>query len=219
MDYLRGILFGHEGRDSVHNDSVLNGGWIMCDVKIKLRLSGGICSVLLSKNVRAYLDSIPGATLLMIDELIEDEYFESINDLESWIVDGMEEMMADKGVYSFCEEEWLIDYASNFRAFDFLEGYQRYKFNYWYRDNVLSKFKKGLASTFYVSILTDDKTGEILNIELGFDESETVVKQSKFVTACTFHNNMNLIVRNNGGEFMSKYIMLPDGNSRIVCYQ
>ena len=204
----------------------------MCDVKIKVRLSGGICSLFLSKNVRAYLDSIPGATLLMIDKLIEDKYFESINDLESWIVDGMEEMMADKGVYSFCEEEWLIDYASNFRAFDFLKGYQRYKFNYWYRDNALSMFKKGLASTFYVSILTDNKkglastfyvsiltdnkTGEILNIEPGFDKNETVVKQSKFITACTFHNDMTLVVKSNSGEFVSKYIMSPDGSAMIV---
>ena len=204
----------------------------MCDVKIKVRLSGGICSLFLSKNVRAYLDRIPGATLLMIDKLIEDKYFESINDLESWIVDGMEEMMADKGVYSFCEEEWLIDYASNFRAFDFLKGYQRYKFNYWYRDNALSMFKKGLASTFYVSILTDNKkglastfyvsiltdnkTGEILNIEPGFDKNETVVKQSKFITACTFHNDMTLVVKSNSGEFVSKYIMSPDGSAMIV---
>ena len=216
MDYLCGILFGHEGRDSVHNDSVLKGGRIMCDVKIKVRLSGGICSVLLSKNVRTYLDGIPGATLLMIDKLIEDKYFESINDLESWIVDGMEEMMADKGVYSFCEEEWLIDYASNFRAFNFLEGYQRYKFNYWYRDNALSMFKKGLASTFYVSILTDNKTGEILNIEPGFDKNETVVKQSKFITACTFHDYMTLVVKSNSGEFVSKYLMSPDGSATIV---
>ena len=188
----------------------------MCDVKIKVRLSGGICSVLLSKNVRAYLDGIPCATLLMIDKLIEDKYFESINDLESWIVDEMEEMMADKGVYSFCEEEWLIDYASNFRAFKFIEGYQRYKFNYWYRDNALSKFKKGLESTFYVSILTDNKTGEILNIEPGFDKNETVVKQSKFITACTFHNDMTLVVKSNNGEFVSKYIMSPDGSAMIV---
>lgn len=188
----------------------------MCDVKIKVRLSGGICSVLLSKNVRTYLDSIPGATLLMIDKLIEDKYFESINDLESWIVDGMEEMMADKGVYSFCEEEWLIDYASNFRAFDFLEGYQRYKFNYWYRNNALSRFKKGLAATFYVSTLTDDRTGVILNVEPGFDENETVVKQSRFIAACAFHNNMSLIVSSNSGEFMSKYIMSPDGSAMIV---
>ena len=216
MDYLRGILFGHEGRDSVHNDSVLKGGRIMCDVKIKVRLSGGICSVLLSKNVRTYLDGIPCATLLMIDKLIEDKYFESINDLESWIVDGMEEMMADKGVYSFCEEEWLIDYASNFRAFNFLKGYQRYKFNYWYRDNALSMFKKGLASTFYVSILTDNKTGEILNIEPGFDKNETVVKQSKFITACAFHNYMTLVVKSNSGEFVSKYLMSPDGSAMIV---
>lgn len=216
MDYLCGILFGHEGRDSVHNDSVLKGGRIMCDVKIKMRLSGGIRSVLLSKNVRTYLDGIPGATLLMIDKLIEDKYFESINDLESWIVDGMEEMMADKGVYSFCEEEWLIDYASNFRAFNFLEGYQRYKFNYWYRDNALSMFKKGLASKFYVSILTDNKTGEILNIEPGFDKNETVVKQSKFITACTFHNYMTLVVKSNSGEFVSKYLMSPDGSAMIV---
>lgn len=216
MDYLCGILFGHEGRDSLHNDSVLKGGRIMCDVKIKVRLSGGICSVLLSKNVRAYLDSIPGATLLMIDKLIEDKYFESINDLESWIVDGMEEMMADKGVYSFCEEEWLIDYASNFRAFDFLEGYQRYKFNYWYRNNALSRFKKGLAATFYVSTLTDDRTGVILNVEPGFDENETVVKQSRFIAACAFHNDMTLVVKSNSGEFMSKYIMSPDGGAMIV---
>lgn len=188
----------------------------MCDVKIKVRLSGGICSVLLSKNVRTYLDSIPGATLLMIDKLIEDKYFESINDLESWIVDGMEEMMADKGVYSFCEEEWLIDYASNFRAFDFLEGYQRYKFNYWYRNNALSRFKKGLAATFYVSTLTDDRTGVILNVEPGFDENETVVKQSRFIAACAFHNDMTLVVKSNSGEFMSKYIMSPDGSARIV---
>ena len=188
----------------------------MCDVKIKVRLSGGIRSVLLSKNVRTYLDSIPGATLLMIDKLIENKYFESINDLESWIVDGMEEMMADKGVYSFCEEEWLIDYASNFRAFDFLKGYQRYKFNYWYRDNALSMFKKGLASTFYVSILKDNKTGEILNIEPGFDKNETVVKQSKFITACTFHNYMTLVVKSNSGEFVSKYLMSPDGSATIV---
>lgn len=216
MDYLCGILFGYESRDSVHNDSVLNGGRIMCDVKIEVRLSGGICSVLLSKSVRAYLDSIPDATLLMIDKLIEDEYFESINDLESWIVDGMEEMMADKGVYSFCEEEWLIDYASNFRAFDFLEGYQRYKFNYWYRDNALREFKRGLASTFYVSILTCDKTGVMLNVELGFDQNETVVKQSKFIAACTFHNNMRLIVRSSSGEFVSKYLMSPDGSATIA---
>lgn len=188
----------------------------MCDVKIKVRLSDGICSVFLSKNVRTYLESIPAATLLMIDKLIEDKYFESINDLESWIVDGMEEMMADKGVYSFCEEEWLIDYARNFRAFNFLEGYQRYKFNYWYRNNALSRFKKGVASTFYVSILTDDKTGVILNVEPGFDESETVVKQSRFIAACTFHNNMSLIVSSNSGEFMSKYIMSPDGSAMIV---
>lgn len=216
MDYLCGILFGHEGRDSVHNDSVLKGGRIMCDVKIKVRLSGGICSVLLSKNVRTYLDSIPGATLLMIDKLIEDKCFESINDLESWIVDGMEEMMADKGVYSFCEEEWLIDYASNFRAFNFLEGYQRYKFNYWYRNNALSRFKKGVASTFYVSTLTDDRTGVILNVEPGFEESETVVKQSRFIAACAFHNDMTLVVKSNSGEFMSKYIMSPDGSAMIV---
>ena len=185
----------------------------MCDVKIKVRLSGGIRSVLLSKNVRTYLNSIPGNTLLMIDKLIEDKYFESINDLESWIVDGMEEMMADKGVYSFREEEWLIDYASNFRAFDFLEGYQRYKFNYWYRDNALSRL---LAATFYVSILKDNKTGEILNIEPGFDKNETVVKQSKFIAECTFHDYMTLVVRSNSGEFVSKYLMSPDGSAEIA---